>query len=215
MSENPEQPDTGADAQPDPQAAQPGTETSNKVQPAGDPAAQRIATLEKESGELRDRMLRIAAEFDNYKKRVRREQSDNESKAREAVLKDMLEVADNLERAAAAVEGAPDIKALQQGVALVLRQFQSKLERYDVKPLETKGQPFDPRLHDAISQVPSADAPPGSVLNEVQKGYKIGDRLLRPAMVVVAVAPPSASKANGSGQEAEEGSAGVDGSGKA
>ena len=105
------------------------------------------------------------------------------------MLKDMLEVADNLERAAAAVEGAPDIKALQQGVALVLRLFQSKLERYDVKPLEAKGQPFDPRLHDAISQVPSAEAPPGSVLNEVQKGYRIGDRLLRPAMVVVAVAP--------------------------
>ena len=102
----------------------------------------------------------------------------------------MLEVIDNLERAAAAVEGAADLKALQQGVALVLRLFQSKLERYDVKPLEAKGQPFDPRLHDAISQVPSAEAPPGSVLSEVQKGYSIGDRLLRPAMVVVAVAPP-------------------------
>jgi molecular chaperone GrpE len=213
MSENPEQPETDAGTQPDQQAAQadkPEQEPSNR-----DPAAQRIAALEKESGELRDRMLRIAAEFDNYKKRVRREQSDNESKAREAVLKDLLEVADNLERAAAAVvEGAPDIKALQQGVSLVLRLFQSKLDRYDVKPLETKGQPFDPRLHDAISQVPSADAPPGSVLNEVQKGYKIGDRLLRPAMVVVAVAPPSAAQANGSGQ-AEEGPAGVDGSGKA
>jgi molecular chaperone GrpE len=84
-------------------------------------------------------------------------------------------------------------------VDLVLRLFQSKLDRYDVKPLEAKGQPFDPRLHDAISQVPTADAPPGSVLSEVQKGYRIGgDRLLRPALVVVAVAPnpPAAPAAN-------------------
>ncbi len=171
----------------------------------------RIAALETERNEMRDRMLRIAAEFDNYKKRVRREQTDSENKARESVLKDFLEVADNLERASAAVQGTPDIKALQQGVELVLRLFQNKLERYDVKPLDAKGQPFDPRLHDAISQVPTADAPPGSVINEVQKGYRIGgDRLLRPALVVVAVAPNPAAgaAANGSGP------GGVDGSGE-
>jgi molecular chaperone GrpE len=91
-------------------------------------------------------------------------------------------------------------------VALVLRLFQNKLDRYDVKPLDAKGQPFDPRLHDAISQVSTADAPPGSVLSEVQKGYKIGDRLLRPAMVVVAVAPspPAAPAANGSGADGSD-----------
>ena len=105
-------------------------------------------------------MLRIAAEFENYKKRVRKEQSESESKARESVIRDMLEVVDNLERAVAAGEGT-DPKALQQGVQLVLRLFGNKLERYDVKPFEAKGQPFDPRLHDAISQIPTADAPPG------------------------------------------------------
>ena len=104
----------------------------------------------------------------------------------------MLEVTDNLERAQRRGGEGADPKALQQGVQLVLRLFGSKLERYDVKPFEAKGQPFDPRLHDAISQVPTADAPPGSVVSEVQKGYRIGDRLLRPAMVVVAVAPPAA-----------------------
>jgi molecular chaperone GrpE len=205
---NPTSGDAGATppaGPPDPVGDQGGEPGSQK-----DPE-QRIAALETERNELRDRMLRIAAEFDNYKKRVRREQAENENKAREAVLRDLLEVADNLERALA-VESSPDIKALQQGVTLVLRLFQNKLERYDVRPLEAKGQPFDPRLHDAISQVPSADAPPGSVLSEVQKGYRIGERLLRPALVVVAVAPTirkgsSEDGAGGAGGAGSDGSA--------
>jgi molecular chaperone GrpE len=151
---------------------------------------QRIAALEAERNEARDRMLRLAAEFENYKKRTRREQLDGESKVRESVWKDVLEVADNLERASAVDEKA-DFKSLQKGVELVLRLFQSKLERNDVRPFESKGQPFDPRIHDAVSQVPSPEVPPGSVVNEIQKGYRIGDRLLRPALVVVSVAPPA------------------------
>jgi molecular chaperone GrpE len=95
---------------------------------------------------------------------------------------------DNLDRALAAFDGASDPKAVEQGVALVLRLFQSKLERLDVKPFESKGQPFDPRIHDAISQVPTDDHPAGVVVTELQRGYRLGDRLLRPASVVVAVA---------------------------
>lgn len=171
--------------------------------PASPPGGQadRLTALEAEKKETHERMLRIAAEFENYKKRVRKEQSESEAKARESVLRDMLEVIDNLERAVAAGEST-DAKALQQGVQLVLRLFGSKLERYDVKPFDAKGQPFDPRLHDAISQVPTADVPPGSVVNEVQKGYRIADRLLRPAMVSVAVAPPAPApgSSNGSGE---------------
>jgi molecular chaperone GrpE len=154
--------------------------------PAGSPE-ERIATLEAEKTELRDRMLRIAAEFENWKKRSRKEQSDAEGKGRESVLKDVLEVMDNLERAVGA--GGTDAQAVLQGVNLVLRLFHSKLERHEVRPVEAQGKPFDPRLHDAISQVPSADVSPGTVLQELQKGYRIGERLLRPASVVVAVAP--------------------------
>lgn len=161
---------------------------------------ERIAALENEKNELRDRMLRVAAEFENYKKRARREIADAEIKGKEAILKDMLEVIDNLERATAAFSENADPKAVQQGVQLVLRIFQSKLERNDVRPLEAKGQPFDPRLHDAISQVPSADAAPGTVLTELQRGYRLGDRLIRPATVVVAVAPPTT---NGTGGNSE------------
>jgi molecular chaperone GrpE len=166
--------------------------------PAADATAltpeQRLAALEVEKNETRDRMLRIAAEFENYKKRVRKEQTEAEVKVTERLLRDFLEVLDNLERAAAADSADP--KVVQQGVQLVARLFQSKLERYEVKTFEAKGQAFDPRVHDAISQVPTADAPPGSVVSEVQRGYRIGERLLRPAMVVVAVAPPPANGAS-------------------
>jgi molecular chaperone GrpE len=173
----------GEDAEPADKTAAPSTPPT---------AEERIATLEREKQDLRDRMLRIAAEFDNWKKRSRREQAEAEGKAREAVLRDMLEVIDNLERANASWQTGPvDAQAIQQGVQLVLRQANSKLERHDVKPIEAKGKPFDPREHDAISQVPSPEVAPGTVVSELQKGYRIGERLLRPASVVVAIAPPS------------------------
>ena len=154
---------------------------------------QRIAALEGEKAEMKDRMLRIAAEFDNYKKRMRKEMSEHDAKAREAVLRDFLEIADNLERAIASWKegGERDIKSVQDGVELVLRLFKSKLDRHSVTAIEAKGQLFDPRLHDAISQSPSVEVPPGTVLHELQKGYRVGERLLRPAMVVVASAPPA------------------------
>jgi molecular chaperone GrpE len=158
---------------------------------------EKVAALEAERNELKDRMLRIAAEFENWKKRARKEQTDAEARVREGVLKDVLEVADNLERATSAYgdNGQVDGAAVLKGVNLVLRMFQSKLERYGVKPFEAKGQPFDPRLHEAISQVPTDEVPPGHVAAEMQKGYKIGDKLLRPAIVAVAV-PPKAEDAS-------------------
>jgi molecular chaperone GrpE len=142
---------------------------------------QRVAALEAEKADL-----------DNYKKRARKEMSEHEANARETILRDFLEVADNLERAIASWKegGEKDAKSVRDGVELVLRLFKSKLERYSVAPIEAKGQPFDPRVHHAVSQAPSTDATPGTVLHEVQKGYRAGERLLRPATVVVASAPP-------------------------
>jgi molecular chaperone GrpE len=151
----------------------------------------RIAALQAERDEIKDRMLRIAADFENSKKRARKELTDGEARVRETVLKDILDVVDNLERATAAYSetAAVDGAAILKGVNLVLRLFQSKLERYGVKPFEAKGQPFDPHIHEAISQVPTTEVPPGSVASELQKGYRIGDKLLRPAIVSVAAAP--------------------------
>jgi molecular chaperone GrpE len=156
---------------------------------------ERVASLEVERDELKDKMLRIAAEFENWKKRSRKEQTDAVAQARESVIKEMLEVVDNLERATtmqAGGNGAVDGAAILKGVNLVLRLFQQKLERHEVKPFEAKGQPFDPRLHEAISRVESADVPSGSVAVELQKGYKVGDRLLRPALVSVSSGPKAA-----------------------
>jgi molecular chaperone GrpE len=157
---------------------------------------ERLAAVTAERDDMKDRMLRIAAEFDNWKKRSRKEQTEAVAQARESVLKDVLEIADNLERATgaqaqvggkgAAVDGA----AVVNGVNLVLRLFQQKLERYEVRPFETVGQPFDPHIHEAISRVES-DVPAGAIANELQKGYRVGERLLRPAMVSVSTGPKS------------------------
>jgi molecular chaperone GrpE len=160
----------------------------------------RIAALQAERDEMKDRMLRIAAEFENWKKRARKEQSDAVAQARESVLKDVLEVADNLERAIGAQSqaggnGVVDGAAVVKGVNLVLRLFQQKLERYEVRPFEAAGQPFDPRVHEAISKVESANVPAGSVATELQKGYRVGERLLRPAMVSVSTGPAPANTA--------------------
>ena len=173
--------------------------------PAELPAAtpeERIATLQAERDEIKDRMLRIAAEFENFKKRARKAETDAVAEARERVLKDMLEVVDNLERATGAQaqatgNGAVDAAAVLKGVNLVLRVLHQKLERYEVRPFEAQGQPFDPRVHEAISRVESADVPSGAVAVELQKGYRVGERLLRPALVSVSTGAPGKKSPEG------------------
>jgi molecular chaperone GrpE len=193
MSENQENPIDNEKTTPDTSSSEREKTPPSDEAPVPPTPEERIAALEAEKADLKDRMLRIAADFDNWKKRARKDQADGESRAKETVLRDLLEVTDNLERATASWGRSKetDAKSIKDGVELVLRQFHSKLERYQVKSVESVGKPFDPRFHEAISQAPTADAQPGSVLQELQKGYLIGDRLLRPAMVVVAVAPPA------------------------
>jgi molecular chaperone GrpE len=180
------------------------TEAQKNADPAGATPAElpaetpeeRIANLEAERNEAKDRMLRVAAEFENWKKRARVTQAEAEANAREKVLRDVLEIADNLERAAShGGDGAADGASILKGVTLVLRLLQQKLERHEVRPFESKGQAFDPRVHEAISRVESADVPAGSVAVELQKGYKIGEKLLRPAMVSVSTGPGGAAGA--------------------
>ena len=207
MSENEQKP-IDIDLSPasdNPDKPSPETPSAEAALPAPTPE-ERIALLEAEKAETRDRMLRIAADFENWKKRSRKDQTDGEARAKEAVLRDFLEVVDNLERATASFADGKesDAKSVREGVELVLRQFRSKLDRYQVKAVEALGQPFDPRLHEAISQAPSAEAKPGSILHELQKGYTIGEKLLRPAMVVVAVAAPTAKPADAKGEKGEK-----------
>jgi len=153
-------------------------------------ADEKLAAVVAERDELKDRMLRIAAEFENFKKRSRKEQTDAVAEARERVLKEMLEVVDYLERAVqtggqAGGNGAGDGAAVLKGVDLVLRLLKQKLERYEVRAFDSAGQPFDPRVHEAISRMEHPEIPAGSVAAELQKGYRVGERLLRPAMVSV------------------------------
>jgi molecular chaperone GrpE len=149
---------------------------------------ERLAALAAERDDFKDRMLRVAADFENWKKRARKEQTDAVAEARERVLKDMLEVVDYLERAVGmqtAGNGVVDGAAVLKGVDLVLRLLKQKLERYEVRPFDAAGQPFDPRVHEAISRVEHPEIPAGSVAAELQKGYRVGERLLRQAMVSV------------------------------
>jgi len=177
-------------------AADPPAAAAAPELPAATPE-ERLAALAAERDDMKDRMLRIAAEFENWKRRAKKEQTDSVNEARERVLKDMLEVIDNLERAVAMQAGGNvDGPAVLKGVDLVLRLFKQKLERYEVRPFEATGQPFDPRVHEAISRVEHPEIPAGSVAAELQKGYRVGERLLRPAMVSVSsggkpTTPPS------------------------
>jgi molecular chaperone GrpE len=165
------------------------------AEPAAGPGLEeRVATLEKEKQETYERLLRTAADLDNFRKRSRKDLDDARFKAREDVLREILPGIDNLERAVAAGGTSPE--GVLEGVRLVLRQFQTALERVDVKSFESVGQPFDPTRHEAIAQVETADQPAGSVVTEMQRGYTIGSRLLRPALVTVAKAPPAPAAAS-------------------
>lgn len=154
----------------------------------GDSVEARLAALEKEKKENWDRYLRAAADLENFRKRQRRELDDARFDAKSKILKEMLPVVDNLERAIEHATQQTGANPIVEGVQLVLRQFMSAFERLEVTPIEAAGQPFDPNLHEAISQAES-DAAPGTVVQVLQRGYRSGERLLRPALVVVAKAP--------------------------
>jgi len=161
----------------------------------GDAAAARIATLEAEATELKDRVLRTIAEMENLRRRTEREVADARQYAIAAFARDMLTAGDNLARAIEAVpeearSGNEALTALIDGVEMTERDLVNSLERHGVRKLEPLGQKFDPHLHQAVFEVPTTEQPAGTVMQVVQSGYVIGDRVLRPAMVGVAKGAP-------------------------
>jgi molecular chaperone GrpE len=144
-------------------------------------------TLEK-LREEHERLLRVAADLENFKKRAARERDDVQRFGIEAVVKDLVPVMDDLDRALAA---APPEGPLSDGVRLVRAAFERALAKHGVTGFSALGQKFDPALHEALMQVPTADRPPGTVVVEHARGFKLNDRLVRPAMVGVAVEPPA------------------------
>jgi molecular chaperone GrpE len=188
--------------------------------PASPGLEERLAALEAEKAQLArekqdtwDRLLRTTADLDNVRKRTRREIDDARTEARSKVLREMLPVIDNLERAVEHAEGtqaATGVASLIEGVKLVLRQFAQALERSDVTPVEAVGKPFDPNMHEAISQIETTEHAPGSVVQALQRGYMIGNRLLRPALVVVAKAPPDPAPGSSGGNGHDAGASGAE-----
>ncbi len=178
---------------------QPVPEEEERVE--GDPKAV-IERLKKELEEAKakasenyDRFLRLYAEFDNYRKRVAREKAELVRYGNEELLKELLPVLDNLERALEHAKRGGDPKAIVEGVGLILDQFQAVLKRFGVEPIRAIGEKFDPERHEAVGEQEAEGVEPGEVILEVQKGYMLNDRLLRPAKVVVAKAKPEVEKA--------------------
>lgn len=146
----------------------------------------RLAAMEKEKEDFKDRFYRMSAEFDNYKKRVDRQWTDFKKYSHETLVKELLTVIDNLERAVeAAAQGNGGDSGLLEGIQITLTEIFKILERFGVTPFDSKGEKFDPGFHQAVSTQPAEDVGANIVLEELQKGYLIHDRLLRPAMVVV------------------------------
>jgi len=139
---------------------------------------------QEQEQEADDRLLRLAADFENYKKRVAREREEYVALANARLLTELLPVLDDLERALSAAEQHEEAQ-LEEGVRLVHRSLASLLERHGVELIETDGK-FDPHVHEALLAQPSEEAESGAVLDVVQKGYRLGDRVVRPARVIVA-----------------------------
>jgi molecular chaperone GrpE len=144
-----------------------------------------VEALKAERDSLQDRLLRTAAEFDNYRKRIDRERRDLSESAASGLLVELLPVVDNLERALQAPSG-PEAAGYRAGVELIHRQLLDLLRKRGVTPIAALGADFDPRFHEAVTQEESDAHRDGEVIEELQRGYMLGERLLRPAMVKVA-----------------------------
>lgn len=155
-----------------------------------------LENLQRENGELKDKLLRTLAEMENQRRRAEREVADAKTYGVTAFARDMLTFADNLRRAAGSAEAGgrePEgalLKSLIEGIELTERDFLSRLGKYGVKKLEPLGAKFDPNLHEALFEVPNEAAPNGTVVQVMEDGYAIGDRVLRPAKVGVSRGGP-------------------------
>jgi molecular chaperone GrpE len=209
-SENPEQPAppadeskaTSASAGNGPGSSAPGSSASGTGAPGSSEAAPPAGAeapegLEAEVARLKERLLRTAADFDNYRKRTRRDIADAERRVQENLINVLVQPFDNLERAAQHAESAQDVKALAEGLKMVLRQLEDALSTVGIQRISALGKPFDPSEHEAVQHIQTSDVPPGAVAQELRAGYRWQDRLIRPALVVVAKAPAPATTAEG------------------
>lgn len=174
--------------------------SADDADPAEDPPASGEETVDPlqaalaERDENWNRYLRSQAELENYRKRAQRERDEERKYAVLPVVREILPIIDNLQRAVDAgkqSESADESSSLLTGVSMVLQQFEETLGRFQVQPIPAVGEPFDPNRHEALQQIPTADHPPMTVLQEVERGYILHDRVVRPSKVLVSAALPN------------------------
>jgi len=144
-----------------------------------------VAAMEQQLAELKDRELKAQAELENFRKRILRDTEQTLKYASLPLIRDVLEVSDNLSRAAEVAQSSADTASLLAGVRMVQQQLKGVLEKFNCKPIDALGKPFDPNVHQAIAQSPSNDYPAGSVSLEASVGYMMYDRVIRPSHVIV------------------------------
>ena len=179
------------------------------------PSAEEFARLKEELERVRaeneersDRMLRTIANYENSKKRAEREKAEFFKYAVEGVIKDLIPVVDNIERGIESAKESKDFESLNEGIQLINKQLDDLLKKRDVIAIEARGEPFDPKLHEAMMHIESDDVPENAVIEEFQRGYLLHDRVIRPSMVSVSRGKPdeedAAPVAEGEGQMEEE-----------
>jgi molecular chaperone GrpE len=175
------------------------TETASQRPPAEEPLVADLDALVREAAEHKDKHLRLLAEMENLRRRTEREIADTRAYGISAFARDVLSVADSMERALQALDAElrekadAGVKALLDGVELTERELLKVLEKYGVRKFEPLGEKFDPNLHQAMLEMPDPSRPAGTVAQVIQPGYMIGERVLRPALVAVAKGGPKAS----------------------
>ena len=162
---------------------------------AADPTAPQVdfAALSAKVDELQNKLLRSQADSENYRRRVQREQDDARKFESLRLLRDLLPGLDGLSRATASAEQTGDTQSLLNGIRMVSQQFRDVLRLHGAAEIDAQGKPFDPNLHEALTQMPSADLEPLTVMQVVESGYRLHDRVVRPARVIVSCAPPEAT----------------------
>lgn len=159
--------------------------------PTTDPMQPDMEQLQTELAEARDRILRAQADLENYRKRSRREMEEERRYANVPLLKDLLPVVDNIDRALEAAQKSNEAGALLEGIKLVKQQLIAALARHHCVPIQAEGEQFDPHLHDAMTAIPAANLAPNTIMQVVQTGYQVHDRVIRPSQVIVSQAMES------------------------
>ncbi len=155
-----------------------------------------LTSIQEENATLQDRLLRLQADFENFRKRTQRERSELYVRANEDLVEQLLPVLDTFELGMANAEKSGADSSILEGFALVHQQTLATLKRFGLEPLNAEGEPFDPHHHEAITHMPSADVAADSVIAQTRRGYRLGDRLLRAAQVVVSSGPAAEEEAD-------------------